>query len=96
MAASVASTGAALAGLALIAPPLSMRPLPARPPAVDGPVLIVAGSADSYCPPKALARLEADWPAAAVTVIDGADHFFFGRLAALEAALAAWASKLSR
>jgi uncharacterized protein len=96
MAAAVAAGGERLAGLALIAPPLTMRALPESPPAVEGPLVLVAGSADAYCPAGALAQLARAWPTATVTVIDGADHFFFGGLEALDAALADWAAKLSR
>jgi alpha/beta superfamily hydrolase len=96
MAAAVAAGGESLAGLALIAPPLARLGLPAAPPAVDGPLLVVAGSADTYCPADALASLAAAWPLATVTVIDGADHFFFGELDALDTALAGWAAKVSR
>ena len=65
------------------------------PPAINGPVRIVAGRADTYCPAEALAGLAGSWPAATITVIDGADHFFFGGLQALDAALADWAARLS-
>jgi len=95
MAAAVAAGGEPLAGLALIAPPLAMRGLPRMPLAINGPVRIVAGRADTYCPAEALAGLAGSWPAATITVIDGADHFFFGGLQALDAALADWAARLS-
>ena len=55
---------------------------------------VVAGRADTYCPADALAALGRSWPAVTVTVIDGADHFFFGGLDALAAALADWAAQL--
>ena len=96
MAAQVAAAGQPLAGLLLIAPPLAMRGLPAPPAAVQGPVLVVAGSADTYCPATALTALAMAWPAASVTVLDGADHFFFGGLEALDAAVTGWAAKLPR
>jgi pimeloyl-ACP methyl ester carboxylesterase len=73
-----------------------MRGLPALPAAVEGPLLVVAGSRDTYCPADALASLAGAWPSAIITVIDGADHFFFGGLAALDAALTGWVSKLPR
>ena len=95
MAAAVAAGGEPLAGLALIAPPLAMRGLPRMPLAINGPVRIVAGRADTHCPAEALAGLAGSWPAATITVIDGADHFFFGGLQALDAALADWAARLS-
>jgi alpha/beta superfamily hydrolase len=96
MAAAAAAAGEPLAGLALIAPPLAMRGLPALPAAVEGPLLVVAGSRDTYCPAGALAGLAGAWPSAIITVIDGADHFFFGGLAALDATLTGWVSKLPR
>jgi pimeloyl-ACP methyl ester carboxylesterase len=93
----VAAGGTPLAGLALIAPPVGI-PGWERPSllSVDGPVLVVAGSRDTYFPREALATLAAALPGATVRMIDGADHFFFAGLEALEAALADWASKLTR
>lgn len=96
MAAAVAAAGEPLAGLALIAPPLAMRGLAGPPLAVEGPVLIVAGTRDTYCPASAVAGLAAAWPAATITTIDGADHFFAGGLEALHAALTDWATALPR
>jgi alpha/beta superfamily hydrolase len=97
MAAAVAASGEPLAGLALIAPPIAgpgwERPSPLS---VDGPLLVVAGSQDAYCPREALTALAAASPAATITVIEGADHFFFAGLPALDAALAAWAAKLAQ
>jgi len=96
MAAAVASRGERLAGLALIAPPLAMRqwqpPLSFR---IDGPILLVAGSADDYCPPSALAALGQALPKATVVVIDGADHFFFTEPVRLARALEGWAAAIS-
>ena len=96
MATAVAVGSEALAGLALIAPPLATpgwhRP---GPLAIDGPLLVVAGSEDPYCPQAALAALAMVMPEAIVTVIDGADHFFSTGLQALDAALADWAAKVS-
>ena len=96
MATAVAAGGEPLAGLVLIAPPLAtpgwQRP---GPLAIDGPLLVVAGSEDPYCPRAALATLAAVMPGAIVTVIDGADHFFVTGLEALDAALANWAAKIS-
>jgi len=96
MAATVAAAGEPLSGLALIAPPIAMRGVPAPPTAVEGPRLIVAGSRDQLCPAPALAELARTWAGATLTVIDGADHFFFGGLDALDAAIADWAAKLPR
>jgi alpha/beta superfamily hydrolase len=96
MAAAVAAAGEPLSGLALIAPPLAMRGLPDPPSAVEGPLLIVAGSRDTYCPAQALAGLAQAWPSATITVIDGADHFFFGGLEALDTVLTDWVARLPR
>lgn len=97
MATAVAGGGEPLAGLALIAPPLATpgwhRP---GPLAIDGPLLVVAGSEDPHCPRAALAALAAVMPTAIVTVIDGADHFFSTGLEALDVALADWAAKVSQ
>ncbi len=82
-----------VAGLALVAPPLrvaQVRPLPR----LTGPVLVVVGAEDQYCPPAALAALRAGMPAATVVVVEGADHFFFGSLAPLGDAVGAWSDAL--
>jgi len=97
MAAAVAGGGERLAGLALVAPPLAARAWePWDPSGLDGPWLVVAGSADAYCRTEALAALGGALPAATVTVIDGADHFFFTGMPRLRAALSAWAGTLAR
>jgi len=95
MAAAVAGAGHPLAGLALIAPPLGMRPW--QPPAtlaVDGPLLLLAGGADQYCPASALAALGQALPKPTVTILDGVDHFFFGGMDGLTAAVGAWAATI--
>jgi len=98
MAAAVAATGAALGGLALLAPPLALRGLDgfAPPTALAGPLLLLAGSDDEYCPRERLERLGATLPGAEVRVIEGANHFFFGRLFPLGDALGAWAARVPR
>ena len=76
------------APLGLIAPPLGMYDfdfLQTSP----GRLLLVAGTTDSYCPVEALHRL------AAITsteerIVEGADHFFFGKLYPLGEAIGAW------
>jgi len=92
IAAAVAAT-APVAGLALVAPPLRVAevPLPAN---VTGPLLVVAGAEDQYCPASALETMRAGLPAATVIVIEGADHFFFGSLTPLGDAVGAWADAL--
>jgi alpha/beta superfamily hydrolase len=58
------------------------------------PVLIVAGSHDEYCPPALLNVLVQRLPRAHVRIVDGANHFFFGKLFPLGEALADWARAL--
>jgi alpha/beta superfamily hydrolase len=82
-----------IAGLALIAPPVRMTPL--TPPAVSGPFLIVLGTEDQYCPPESLKAIRDAIPAITLTVIDGADHFFFGALDDVGAAVEGWAAALA-
>ena len=97
MAARVAAGSDRLAGLALIAPPLASpgwQPLSALN--VEGPILLVAGRDDQYCPPDALAALGRMIPAATIIVVDGTDHFFFTALEALASAVAGWASRIKR
>jgi alpha/beta superfamily hydrolase len=94
--AAVAAGGEPLAALALIAPPVGAPSWPGSDVLVAGtPVLVVAGSRDTYCPAPALAALADAAPAATVTVIDGADHFFSSGLGQLHAALSGWAAKLT-
>ena len=96
MSAAVAAGGEPLAGLALIAPPLASPSWPGAG-SLPGtiPLLVVAGSDDTHCPRPGLTALAASAPAATVTVIDGADHFFYSGQGALHAALAGWAGKLA-
>ena len=91
------AAGVPLAGVALIAPPLAMRPLPdvetlAR---FDGPFLVVTGTKDEYCSLAALDTLRASLPRASVRTIDGANHFFFGKLFPLGEAVADWAKSVA-
>ena len=92
MAARATRPSAPEAPLGLIAPPLGMYDfdfLQTSP----GRLLLVAGTADSYCPVEALHRL------AAITcteerIVEGADHFFFGKLYPLGEAIGAWLAGL--
>jgi alpha/beta superfamily hydrolase len=94
MTAAVAKT-VPVAGLALVAPP--MRVAEVEPPrACVGPIVVVAGAEDQYCPAPALEALRAMLPEATVIVIEGADHFFFGSLTPLGEAVGAWADELAR
>jgi len=95
MSSRVAARSPALAGLALIAPPLAAPGW--QPPTklqVDGPVLLIAGRDDHICPPEALTAFGRTLPGATVTILDGTDHFFVTALGPLEAALSAWAGRL--
>jgi alpha/beta superfamily hydrolase len=82
-----------VAGLALIAPPLAMATLP-KLDAFAGPLLVVAGDDDEYCPREHLERLRTEMPRARVESIAGANHFFFGTLFPLGEAIGDWARRL--
>jgi hypothetical protein len=76
------------APLGLIAPPLGLLDfgfLSSGP----GRVLLVAGTRDAYCPVEALHRL-AQAAGAEERLIEGADHFFFGKLYPLGQAIEGW------
>lgn len=90
--ASVAAT-VPLAGLGLVAPPMRLADLDV-PGTVAGPIVIVAGTEDQYCPAPALERLHAALPEATVIVVEGADHFFFGSLTPLGDAVSGWADAM--
>jgi alpha/beta superfamily hydrolase len=83
-----------VSGLALIAPPLRLRSL-APPKAVSGPILVVVGAEDQYCPAAALEPIRETVPQATITVIEGADHFFFGSLEPLAEAIGDWAAAIT-
>jgi hypothetical protein len=83
------------AGLGLIAPPLAMYDF-ANVIGTRVPTLLVAGTADAYCPPGDVARLAARFPELKTVTIEGADHFFFGKLFPLGQAIDAWARPLFR
>jgi hypothetical protein len=95
--ADVAPRHAELAGVALVAPPLA-RIEPGRFAPLErlGPrLLVVAGTSDEICPADALARLADTLPRATVHHIEGANHFFFGKLFPLGEAVSAWARLLT-
>lgn len=90
--AGVAARHPELAGVVLVAPPLA-RLDPKGFAGLDrfgDRVLVVAGSADEICPSDGLARLRDVTPRAAFHTIDGANHFFFGKLYPLGEAVTAW------
>ncbi len=78
--------------LGLIAPPLGMYELDFLQTS-PGTLLLVAGTADSYCPVETLHRLAAI-TSAEERIVEGADHFFFGKLYPLGEAIAAWLAGL--
>jgi len=96
VAAAVAARWETLGGLALIAPPLGLEGLERLPPleAFGKPLLVVAGDADPYCPAAALAELGETLPHAMIRTIEGADHFFFGKLFPLGQVVSEWLTRL--
>jgi alpha/beta superfamily hydrolase len=58
-----------------------------------GRLLLVAGTADAYCPLGALHRLAA-LTSAEERIIEAADHFFFGKLYPLGEAIGAWLTRI--
>jgi len=94
VAARVATEERGLGGLGLIAPPLAMLDWSGLDGG-GGAVLLVAGSRDTYCPVGELDRLAARFPGAERVVIDGADHFLFGKLLPLGEAISGWIGRWS-
>jgi len=93
IAALLGSRDKRIAGMALIAPPLTMYDFEG----LEGtrvPTLAVAGTADPYCPPADFARFAASFSWVTTAAIEGADHFFFGKLFPLGQAIAEWARRL--
>lgn len=65
--------------LALIALPLGTGPdLSGTLPAYPGPILLVAGDRDTFCPAAELHRFAATLRDAQVRIVTGADHFWSG------------------
>ena len=94
IAALVGARDARVAGMALIAPPLAMSDfgfLPDR----KIPTLAVVGTRDQYCPLDEFTRFTAARPWITPSTIEGADHYFFGKLFPLGEAVTAWARTLS-
>jgi alpha/beta superfamily hydrolase len=92
VAALAASRDARVGALALIAPPLAHCDFGA----LEGrrvPTLAVCGSVDPYCPAADLERFAARYAWVTTVVIDGADHFFFGKLYPLGEAISGWARR---
>lgn len=88
----VAAPSAPLAGLCLIAPPLGLLDFPA----LDGygeEILLVAGTRDPYCGTDDLRRLAEHVKGARMVLVEGADHFFSGKLFPLGEAVRAWVER---
>jgi alpha/beta superfamily hydrolase len=89
IAAQVTGSHVPAAALCLIAPPLDMLDFGSFA-GTDVDVLLVAGTRDPYCPHPALAVLANRLPSARIDTIEGADHFFFGKLFPLGEAIRKW------
>jgi alpha/beta superfamily hydrolase len=87
IAAQVGEGRADLDGLALVAPPLAMYSFDGLP--AGRLLLLVAGSRDPYCPVQDLVKL-AERVGTEPRIIEGADHFFFGKLFPLGTAVEGW------
>jgi pimeloyl-ACP methyl ester carboxylesterase len=75
--------------LILVAPPASMLD-PGALRALERPVLVLAGAADTVAPPHALAAEVEEAPHAQLEIIPDADHFFVQGLAELGRRALAW------
>ena len=64
--------------LCLVAPPLGLLDWTIVPTSAT-PLLIVAGTRDPYCPLPDLEPFATRLPGARTAIIEGADHFFFGK-----------------
>jgi uncharacterized protein len=94
--AAVAARHPELSGVVLVAPPLARvdpKHFAALASFGEG-LLVVAGSSDEICPTDALARLRESTPRATVEIVEGANHFFFGKLYPLGQAASAWAGRV--
>ncbi len=92
IAALVGSRDARVRAMALVAPPLTGYDFGA----IEGkraPTLAVCGTADPYCPTADFQRFTARFPWVTPVVIEGADHFFRGKLYPLGEALGGWARR---
>ncbi len=92
IAALAGSRDARVGALALIAPPLVHYDFGA----LEGtrvPTLAVCGTADAYCPLADFERFTARFGWVSPVVVDGADHFFLGKLYRLGEAVREWARR---
>jgi uncharacterized protein len=71
----------------MISPPAAMLSFP-QDLKLPGLKLVVTGSADEFAAPELISGLVSRWnPSAPFEIIDGADHFFWGFMEALEKVL---------
>ncbi|MCA9772038.1 MAG: alpha/beta fold hydrolase [Myxococcales bacterium] len=66
-----------VAGLALLAPPVTLYPLD-RVDELDIPILVLTGDTDTYAPPQDVLAAVGAKAGRDVQVIAGCDHFYFG------------------
>ncbi len=92
IAAFAGSRDSRVRALALLAPPLARYDV-GDALGKRAPTLAVCGTADPYCPVADFERLAARVPWLAPVVIEGADHFFFGKLFPLGEAVGEWARR---
>ena len=75
--------------MVMVSPPVAMLDFGKDQP-IDSLELVVTGSEDEFAPPRLVKPMVRNWnPDAALHVIDGADHFFFGHISELEKILSA-------
>jgi len=83
-----------VAGWFLAAPALSsVEPAIGRDPR---PKLVVAAEHDQFFPPARLEAATADWDAAEVITVPGADHFFAGRSDAVAELCVGWITRVAQ
>lgn len=93
VASRLAAAGAGVAAVFILGFPLSMVGDASYLEAIRVPRLFVQGENDSYGSGSAVADLARRFPGpASVVVVPGADHFFAGRLDALQENVGAWAA----
>lgn len=83
-----------LLSLALIAPPLGLYDFGRLAALEPRPLLLATGSRDPFCPLEAFRALAGRVPWATARVIEGADHFFLGRIYPLGEAIRVFAEQL--
>jgi alpha/beta superfamily hydrolase len=92
IAALVAAGDSSITALGLIAPPIAMIEFAALPDR-NQDILLAAGTRDTYCPAPALVAMGDRTPGARAVIVEGADHFFFGKLFPLGEAVREWARR---